>query len=83
MLDGDKYYLKEDVLMPGFTVDPRTKFAFGAFPALRHSTPLAIGFFDTEKYPIGSSPKFTAFPTWRDNDLPVGCEKNGSSDRLN
>lgn len=71
VLDGDKYYLKEDVLLSGLVVDPTTKFAFGAFPALRHSTPLAVGYFDTEKWPKGSSPKFTGFPTWLDNDLPV------------
>lgn len=72
VLDGAKYYAKEDVFLTGLVVDPKTKFAFGAFPALKKSSPATIGFFDTEAAPIGSSPKFNAFPTWRDNDLPVG-----------
>lgn len=71
VVGGAPYYVEENVVMQGFDYDPATRYICGGFPRMSPSVPVTIACFDTDKYPVGSSPVWTPFSSYWDNDLPV------------
>lgn len=72
IVDGENvYYNEENVIMTGFDYDVETGYICAAFPRIKPSVPVTIGCFSADEYEKMDTPKFTAFPTVADNDLPV------------
>lgn len=71
IVDGDVYHNEESVVMTGAHYDVETGFVCAAFPRVKPSVPVTVGCFSTDEYDQMSAPKFTAFPSVADNDLPV------------
>lgn len=72
IVDGENVYYKEDnVIMSGFDYDMETGHICGAFPRIKPSVPVTVGCFNADEYDRMDTPKFSAFPTVADNDLPV------------
>lgn len=75
IVDGENvYYNEENVLMSSAHYDLDTGFICAAFPRIKPSVPVTVGCFSADEYDQQNTPKFTAFPTVADNDLPVGFE---------
>lgn len=73
IVDGENvYYNEENVILTGFDYDVETGYICAAFPRIKPSVPVTIGCFSADEYDKNETPKFTAFPTVADNDLPVG-----------
>lgn len=64
--------------MTGFDYDPETGYICAGFARYKPSVPATIGCFSVEEYARGTSPKFTAFPTYSDNDLPVSLNSTNT-----
>lgn len=75
IVDGENvYYNEESVIMTGFDYDVETGYVCAAFPRTKPSVPVTIGCFSSDDAKNMDSPKFSAFPTVADNDLPVSSE---------
>lgn len=73
VVDGEHvYYDPQNVIMTGAHYDVTTGFVCAAFPRIKHSVPVTVGCFSADEYDRMDKPKFTAFPSVADNDLPVG-----------
>lgn len=72
LVDGvNVYYNAANVLTSSAAYDVETGFICAAFPRVKPSVPVTVGCFRAKDYNLSSPPKFTAFPSVADNDLPV------------
>lgn len=72
LVDGvNVYYNERNILTSSAAYDDQTKHVCWAFPRINPGIPVTVGCFNYTAYNKLDSPKFTAFPTVADNDLPV------------